>query len=224
MKPKSHKSALPIYVFIAAWLLCATLLPLYRLGGLLAAVVISVVCAVGAEGLLEYRRAKNAPPEPEMAVSHGPEVDAIVAQGKTAMDEMRRLRSSIPEPRVQEKIDLLMDVSHKIVQDAIEDPSDVPQIKKFLGYYLPTTIKVLNAYDRMGAQGISGDNLSGSMHSIEEMLDTAIAAYRKQLDSLFANQALDIETDISVLNTLLAREGLTEGDQLSDLLKKTGGV
>ena len=93
MKPKSHKSALPIYVFIAAWLLCATLLPLYRLGGLLAAVVISVVCAVGAEGLLEYRRAKNAPPEPEMAVSHGPEVDAIVAQGKTAMDEMRRLRS-----------------------------------------------------------------------------------------------------------------------------------
>lgn len=62
------------------------------------------------------------------------------------------------------------------------------------------------------------------MHSIEEMLDTAIAAYRKQLDSLFANQALDIETDISVLNTLLAREGLTEGDQLSDLLKKTGGV
>lgn len=223
MKPKSHKSALPIYVFIAAWLLCATLLPLYRLGGLLAAVVISVVCAVGAEGLLEYRRAKNAPPEPEMAVSHGPEVDAIVAQGKTAMDEMRRLRSSIPEPRVQEKIDLLMDVSHKIVQDAIEDPSDVPQIKKFLGYYLPTTIKLLNAYDRMGAQGISGDNLSGSMHSIEEMLDTAIAAYKKQLDSLFADQAMDIETDIEVMNRMLAREGLA-GNRDFDITARQGGT
>ena len=74
---------------------------------------------------------------------------------------------------------------------------------------LPTTIKLLNAYDRMGSQGIEGSNISGTMTSIEEMLDTAIAAYRKLLDSLFANQAMDIETDISVMNTLLKREGLS---------------
>ncbi len=63
----------------------------------------------------------------------------------------------------------------------------------------------------MGAQGIEGDNISGTMQSIEEMLDTAIAAYKKLLDSLFANQALDVETDIEVMNTLLKREGLAEG-------------
>ena len=83
------------------------------------------------------------------------------------------------------------------------------QIKKFLDYYLPTTIKLLNAYDRMGAQGIEGENISGTMKSINEMLDTAIAAYHKLLDSLFANQALDVETDIEVMNTLLKREGLS---------------
>jgi 5-bromo-4-chloroindolyl phosphate hydrolysis protein len=101
-----------------------------------------------------------------------------------------------------------MAVSDKIIRDAVGDPSDVPQIRKFLNYYLPTTIKLLNAYDRMGAQGIEGENISGSMSRIEDMLDTTVKAYKKQLDSLFANQALDIETDIEVMNGMLAREGL----------------
>ena len=95
------------------------------------------------------------------------------------------------------------------MQDAIADPSDIPQIKKFTNYYLPTTIKLLNAYDRMSALGIEGENLDKSMNSINEMLDAAITAYRKQLDTLFENQALDIETEIEVMNTMLAREGLS---------------
>ena len=81
-----------------------------------------------------------------------------------------------------------------------------------------TTIKLLNAYDRMGDQGIEGTNLSKSMQSIEDMLDTAIEAFKKQLDSLFANQALDIETDISVMNQMLAREGLS--DESTDTIIK----
>ncbi|HBR07464.1 MAG TPA: hypothetical protein DD735_01050, partial [Clostridiales bacterium] len=89
-----------------------------------------------------------------------------------------------------------------------------------LNYYLPTTIKLLNAYDRMSDLGIEGENLSKSMSSIECMLDTAIEAYKKQLDSLFANQALDIETDISVMNRMLAREGLTGGGELNELIAK----
>jgi hypothetical protein len=61
----------------------------------------------------------------------------------------------------------------------------------------------------MSSQGISGSNLDKSMENIESMLDTAIAAYKKQLDALFANQALDIETDIQVMNQMLEREGLS---------------
>ena len=110
---------------------------------------------------------------------------------------------------MKRKIRDIMEVSDKIIEDAIDDPSDVPQIKKFLDYYLPTTIKLLNAYDRMGAQGIEGEHITGTMKSINEMLDTAIEAYHKLLDSLFANQALDVETDIEVMNTLLKREGLS---------------
>ena len=104
-------------------------------------------------------------------------------------------------------INELMSVSDKIIRD-VDDPADVPQIRKFLDFYLPTTLRLLNAYDRMNAQEYAGENITGSMERIEEMLDTTIAAYKKQLDALFANQAADIQMDIDTMNTMLAREGL----------------
>ena len=125
---------------------------------------------------------------------------------------MGRLYASIQDPEIRKKINRIMEVSDKIVQDAVHDSNDLPQVKRFLSYYLPTTIKLLNAYDRMSSQGVDGENITGSMTRIEEMLDVAIAAYEKQLDSLFANQALDIETDIQVMNSMISREGLGEKD------------
>ncbi|MBR0353999.1 MAG: 5-bromo-4-chloroindolyl phosphate hydrolysis family protein [Oscillospiraceae bacterium] len=147
-------------------------------------------------------------PAPAPKKSYGPEIDPILEEGNRALSEMGRLYLSIKDPEVRQKINEIMRITDKITQDAIEDPSDIPQIKKFMNYYLPTTIKLLNAYDRMSAQGIEGENLNKSMNSINEMLDAAIVAYKKRLDSLFANQALDIETDIDVMNKMLAREGL----------------
>ena len=156
----------------------------------------------------EYASAPAAAPAP-VKKSYGPEIDPILEEGNRALSEMGRLYLSIKDPEVRQKINEIMRITDKITQDAIADPSDIPQIKKFMNYYLPTTIKLLNAYDRMSSQGIEGENLTKSMNSINEMLDAAIVAYKKRLDSLFANQALDIETDIQVMNTMLAREGLS---------------
>lgn len=141
--------------------------------------------------------------------SYGPEIDPIIQEGNRALSEMGRLYMSIKDPEVRQKINEIMRITDKIMQDAINDPSDIPQIKKFMNYYLPTTIKLLNAYDRMSSLGIEGENLDKSMQNINEMLDAAIVAYKKRLDALFENQALDIETDIEVMNTMLAREGLS---------------
>ena len=143
--------------------------------------------------------------------SYGPEIDPIIQEGNRALSEMGRLYMSIKDTEVRQKINELMRITDKITQDAIADPKDIPQIKKFMNYYLPTTIKLLNAYDRMSSQGIEGENLDRSMKNINEMLDATIEAYKKRLDSLFENQALDIETDIEVMNTMLAREGLSGG-------------
>lgn len=219
MREVKVRTAAPIYVLAVTWALCAAIFPMYRLSSIIIGAVITLVvfclarkiCKPKVIQVPEPEKAPEAEKAPEK-VSYGPEIDAIIAEGKLAQQEMARLYNSIKEPAVRLKISKLMQISDKIVEDAIHDPSDVPQIKKFLSYYLPTTIKLLNAYDRMGDQGIQGENITGSMKRIEDMLDTAIAAYQKQLDSLFANQALDIETDIAVMNSMLAREGLAGKD------------
>ena len=144
--------------------------------------------------------------------SYGEKVDPILKESETALKEMGRLYSTIKDPDIRSKINEIMLVTDKIAKDAIEDPSDVPQIRKFFRYYLPTTIKLLHAYDRMSSQEIKGENIDKSIDNINEMLDVAIDAYKKRLDSLFENQALDIETDIDVMNQMLAREGLAGGD------------
>ena len=205
----------PIYSIAVTWILFSMFFPIFELARLVSVLVLSAVVSIAASSFVKkkYGEAVKEEPEeeeePEPTVSYGAQVDAIISEGKTAQKELGRLYASIQNAEVKKKIRDIMEISDKIIQDAINDPSDVPQIKKFLDYYLPTTIKLLNAYDRMGAQGIEGENISGTMSSIEEMLDTAIEAYRKLLDSLFANQALDIETDIDVMNTLLKREGLS---------------
>ena len=209
-----------IYAFAFSWLLLSLIVPLYKVWGLL--LTLGVCCFVSflaGRGSAKKRKAaqeaerreaeKKAAQTPASKKSYGPEVDPILEEANRALSEMRRLYTSIKDPEVRGKINEIMRVTDKIAQDAIADPSDIPQIKKFMNYYLPTTIKLLNAYDRMSSQGIEGDNLGKSMKNINEMLDAAIAAYKKRLDSLFANQALDIETDIDVMNTMLAREGLS---------------
>ncbi|MFR5888974.1 MAG: 5-bromo-4-chloroindolyl phosphate hydrolysis family protein [Oscillospiraceae bacterium] len=219
MKNQKPRAYIPIYAFAVSWIVCAFFIPMYTLAGLAGSAAVSAAAAVVAyytAGFILSKRPAKAEPEPEPVKKEepalSPEVQAIIDDGKRAMKEMGRLYSSIKNNDVRKRINELMRVSDKIVQDAVDDPSDVPQIRKFLDYYLPTTIKLLNAYDRMSDQGIEGSNLSKSMSSIEDMLDTAIDAFKKQLDSLFANQALDIETDISVMNQMLAREGLSDDD------------
>ncbi len=221
---KRKKDVLPYYSFAGVWLLCACILPLYRVWAML----ITIVLAGGAAYFVSRRGKKDGKEEtapkkkaeaknpPEQKKSYGPEVDPILEEGARALGEMARIYSSVKDKDVRQKINELMRITDKITQDAIADPADIPQIKKFMNYYLPTTIKLLNAYDRMSAQGIEGENLDRSMNNINEMLDQAIVAYKKRLDSLFENQALDIETDIEVMNRMLAREGLT-GEKDFDL-------
>ncbi len=217
----------PMYVFAILWLLSATCFPLYELWGIL---VTLGLCTFGAfiAGKASAKRAQKKEKEAAEAAavkkaeeakkqpkkkSYGAEVDGILEEGNRALSEMGRLYMSIKDPEVRAKINEIMRITDKITQDAIDDPKDIPQIKKFMNYYLPTTLKLLNSYDRMSSLGIEGENLDKSMKNINDMLDAAIAAYKKRLDSLFENQALDIETDIEVMNTMLAREGLAVDDE-----------
>ena len=112
------------------------------------------------------------------------------------------------EPELEELFEQLEEVTGKILDYVAQHPEKRSQIRKFLNYYLPTTLKLLNAYDRMGAAGVEGANIDGTMGRIDAMMDKVVEAFDKQLDALFADEALDISTDITVLEQMLAQEGL----------------
>lgn len=224
---RNNKPLAPLYVFALIWLFSSICFPLYELWGIL----LTLGLCIGGAFIAGRASAKRAQKKEQEAAaeaarkaaeeakkhpkqkSYGPEVDSILSEGNKALSEMGRLYMSIKDPEVRAKINEIMRITDKITQDAIHDQKDIPQIKKFMNYYLPTTLKLLNSYDRMSSLGIEGENLDRSMKSINEMLDAAIEAYKKRLDSLFENQALDIETDIQVMNTMLAREGLAGDDE-----------
>ena len=202
------KSVVPVYALAIAWLLYSLFFPLYKVLHFIILIVVAIVVYIAFSKMFPGKIVVVEQPKNEE--TGNPEVDAVVREGKKAMQEMGRLYSSIENPDVKKRIVEIMDISDKIVKNAISDPKHIPNIKRFLNYYLPTTIKLLNAYDRMAVQGIDGENISGTITRIEDMLDTIVVSYKKQLDALFADEALDIETDIKVMDGLLQREGLKD--------------
>ena len=137
-----------------------------------------------------------------------PEIDALIQERDRALGEMRRLNDSIADEKISAQIDHLEEVTKKIIDQVVAQPKKLAQIRRFLDYYLPTTLKILNAYDRMDSTGISGSNIDATKQKVEGMMDTIVQAFDKQLDALFGEEALDISTDITVMENLLAREGL----------------
>jgi len=211
MREIKKKSPAPVYGLACIWALYCLFFPLYKLWHFAVLLVLGVgayaVLSILFPGKTEYVKA------PEKPVSTGnEEIDNLLAEGKKAVGEMDRLKGSIKNAEVCKKIGELTEVTEKIFKALQDDPADLRQVKRFAGYYLPTTIKLLNSYDRMGNIGEAGENIAGTLQRISAILDTTLEGYKKQLDALFANQALDIETDIIVLENMMKREGLTGKD------------
>ena len=207
MKKIVHKSAIPLYVAAVTWLLYALLFPLYRLPHFLLAAAAAAVVGIVAR-LFCRDTVEEVPEEPETTGNE--ELDKMIADSKKAIAEMKRLDDNIADPTISAQIVRLQQLTGKIFAQVEQNPETLPQIRKFMNYYLPTTLKILNAYDRMGEQGVSGENITSTMQKVEGMMSTIITAFEKQLDSLFGSEAMDISTDMVVLENMMAREGLTD--------------
>lgn len=228
MKKIVHKPATPIYAAAVVWILYALLFPLYRVGHFAlcaaASAAVYLIARLFCRDVVEEVEEK---PEP----TGNAELDKMISDGNLAIAEMKRLNESIKDEKISRQIDRLEEISGKIFDCVKASPEKLPQIRKFMNYYLPATLKLLNAYDRMGSQGVSGENISGTMERVENMMGTIVTAFERQLDGLFGDQALDISTDITVLENMMAREGLsddpihrTQSEQTDSDDKSSGGI
>lgn len=206
MREIRKKSTAPLYAVALVWAVWAIFFPLYKLTHIILVIGVSVAFYRTARILFADKIIQVKEP----VTTGNAQLDALIAEKDAALSEMHRLNDNIQDEKISKQIDQLEALTEKIIAHIVDNPEKLPRIRKFMNYYLPTTLKILNAYDRMGAAGVSGENIDGTMLKVENMMDTIVAAFTKQLDSLFGAEALDISTDITVLENMMAREGLTE--------------
>ena len=212
-KKQAGRSVAPYYGVAATWVVYALLFDLYKVSHYLVVIVLSAAVELllnavcGEETAAEPEKAKE-PEKPKEESTGNAELDKMIKDGRLAIAEMKRLDENIEDEKISADIRKLELVSQKIFDQVKADPAKLSQIRRFMDYYLPTTLKLLNAYDRMAATGVSGENIDTTKQRVEGMMSTIVTAFEKQLDSLFGADALDISTDITVLETMMAREGL----------------
>ena len=224
---KKKRSALPIYAIGIVWLLYAGKLNTFR-GILSCAVVSAIVYAIlrivlpgkktdeppqaAAPEQPQPKQAEKKPepqPEPEPEEKLPPELQSVIYQGKRAIADIRRLNDEIPDERISAQIDLIERLTAQIFDCVRKNPKKLSQIRQFLNYYLPTTIKLMEQYVTLQNQSLKTENITEGMQKIEDMLDKVIVAFQRQLDALFEADVVDITADIRVMEQMMASEGLT---------------
>lgn len=145
------------------------------------------------------------------AASHGNEYQELLAEGQSYIRHIHTCNDKIEDPVISEKLDRMEMIVTRIFTEAGRNPDIADDLKKMMSYYLPTTKKLLDAYCELDEQPVPGENIETTKQEIAATLDTLNNAFAKLLDDLFEEKAWDISSDISVLNTMLAQEGLTEG-------------
>lgn len=144
-----------------------------------------------------------------------PEVQEVIRSGEEYVRIIRECNDAIPGEEISDKIYKIEKVVDSIFDRVEKNPESVSDLHRMMEYYLPTTVKLLRAYESLDAEPVQGENILNSKREIEKTLDTLNIAFEKLLDSLFEETAWDLSSDISVLHTMLAQEGLTD-DQLKN--------
>lgn len=148
-------------------------------------------------------------------------VQETIRVGREYLRQIEEANDIIEAQDISEKLFRLQLLIDKIFYCVEQNPDKLPEIKQFMEYYLPTTLKLINAYRDFYLQPVQGENITAAKAEIEKAIDTINRGFENLLDDLFKQDALDITTDIFVLENMLAREGLTENEFEK---MKSGGV
>ena len=170
-----------------------------------------------AEGKLYLTEMGYRAPEPkrETPTAREETPQQAAAREDDILREIRQVNDSIPDAVMSAKIDRIEEITGKILKYQKEHPNKEGQLRSFLNYYLPTTLKILRAYAQLDAQGIEGENISAAKKRIEDMMDQVVYGFERQLDKLFRDDAMDITSDVEVLENMLRKDGLSDGDGIT---------
>ncbi len=211
MKKRVIRSAYPIYLAAAAWILFSLFMPMYELSSILLCTGVSIAAYLIASRLIPGRVV-----EEEAAPDSGDaEVNRQISEGRAALKALRVSASDIAARTASDSahltapIERMVQAGDKIFEALEKNPKDSQQVRKFMNYYLPTAVKLLDTYRTMLGAG-SGENITSTLSRIENSLGMIADAFEKQLDRLYADDQIDIYAEISALETMMAADGLKD--------------
>lgn len=142
-----------------------------------------------------------------------PEVEKILAEGNDAVREIREINDRIPDTEIMsDKLYRLENIMKRIFREVQKNPSKAGELHRMMDYYLPTTMKLLRAYaDLEEGKDTAGENIRHTRQEIADSMDLINNAFEKLLDDLFQEQAWDLSSDLNVMKTMMAQDGLVDG-------------
>ena len=206
-KKRCRRFLLPTLYFVGVWAVYAAFGGFSRWWELIVVGAISLVVWVA--GVLKTPRYETwvetvRPEEKKEPVKTGNEdLDDVLTVGMDYMQKLFELDRKISSPALDEPVRQLTEISREIFDVIGKTPKKARQIRQFIHYYLPTTLKLLQEYTEFEALAIGGENVRESMRKIEGIMDTIVIAFKRELDALYLDKAIDISSDIEVLRGMI---------------------
>lgn len=225
---KKKKSVVPTYVFGLTWLACAIVFD----WGIFKCFLVAFAVRWIAASILKNRKDKEQEnktktsvekqktepkdrqqetvQKPEQKTTGNPELDAVIRDGRSSVAKIQKLNDDIPDFKMSAKLKQIEILTASIIDQVERKPEKLKEVRQFMNYYLPTTIRLLEQYVQLQNVGLKGENIETGMQQIDELLDKVIIAFQKQLDSLFERDIVDITAEIQVMEQMMASQGLTD--------------
>lgn len=204
------RSAVPIYLAAAVWIAFSLFLPMYKLSSILLCAGISIgAYLIGSRFIPGRIVEEEAQPD-----SGDAEVNRQIIEGRAALKSLKTAVQDIialkgAHDALSTPVGRMIAAGDRIFEALEKNPRDSQQVRKFMSYYLPTTVKLLESYRTFLNAG-DGANITSSLERIEGSLNMIASAFEKQLDKLYADDQLDIHAEISALETMMAADNLTD--------------
>ena len=203
---KTKRPVLPVYMAALAWPIMALLVPIYTLGGLVLTAVVSVAVYFAGTTLCPTRVVRV----PVAYATGSEDVDTMLTGIAANLDALHKLNETIPDPQLSAAMDRMEKAGRSIAAVVEKTPDKARSIDRFARYYLPEVVKLMGTYAALEQNGVRGENAAQIEAELRRNAETTAAAFENQLDALYSAEAMDISTDIEVLDSILKSQNLAK--------------
>lgn len=176
----------------------------YAMAGSLSILALLISAAVLPKKIAVSQQAVKAQEYRQEAVKTGvEEADDLLREGFFHLGYLTDLDKTIGNEKLSGTIRELLNITKQIFDYVKKQPEKAKQIRQFIRYYLPTTVKLLRNYEELNNQPVRGDNIKESMQKIEGIMDGILLTFRQHLDDLYRDKSIDISAEIAVMENML---------------------